>query len=84
MISVKKILTVEEEQLTQSYTESYAASIKISIQSQFPEEMLSVIGTFSNFNIEDFLSYQNSQQLKVHRLKTLLDLIPITKIMKKK
>lgn len=67
----EKSLTVVE--LTQSYTERHATSIKKSTQSCFnPGEMLFVIGAFSIFNNEDFPSDQNSQQFKVFGLNNIV------------
>lgn len=69
-----KVLTVEEDELTQSYNKRYATSIKRSIWSRFPKEMLSVTSAFSIFNIEDFPSNQNSQQFKVYGLENIAQL----------
>ena len=62
----QKLLTELKQELAQQvkiYTEKYAESKTIAC---FPEDMLSVLGSFSIFNIENFASTSDSEEFKVY------------------
>ena len=48
------------------YTGKYAESIIGNIHACFPEDMLSVLGSFSIFNVENFPSSSDSEEVKVY------------------
>ena len=48
------------------YTEKYAESIIGKIHTCFPEDMLSALGSFSIFNVENFPSSSDSEEFKVY------------------
>ena len=58
----EKELSAENEQQVKLYTEKYAESIIGNIHECFPEDMLSVLGSFSIFNVENFPSSSDSEE----------------------
>ena len=54
------------------YTEKYAESIIGNIHACFPEELLSVLGSFSIFNVENFPSSSDSENFKVYDDESIL------------
>ena len=65
-ILCEKELSAENEQQVKLYTEKYAELIIGNIHAHFPEDMLSMLGSFSIFNVEDFHSSSDSEEFKVY------------------
>ena len=63
-ILCEKELLAENEQQVKLHTEKYAESINVN--ACFPEDMLSVLGSFSIFNVENFPPSSDSEELKVY------------------
>ena len=55
----------ENEQQVKLYTEKYAESIIGNIHTCFEEDVLSVLETFSIFNVENFPSSSDSEEFQV-------------------
>ena len=60
-ILCEKELSAENEQQVKLCTEKYAESIIGNVHAHFPEDMLSVLGTLSIFNVENFPSTSDSE-----------------------
>ena len=54
------------------YKEKYAKSIIGNVHACFPEDMLSVLGSFSIFNVENFPSSSDSEEFKVYGDESIL------------
>ena len=65
-ILCEKELPAENEQQVKLYKEKYAELIIGNIHAHFPEDMLSMLGSFSIFNVEDFHSSSNTEEFKVY------------------
>ena len=63
-ILCEKKLLAENEQQVKLHTEKHAESINVN--ACFPEDMLSVLGSFSIFSVENFPSSSDSEELKVY------------------
>ena len=69
----EKELSAENEKQVKLYTEKYAESVIGNIHECFPEDMLSVLGSFFIFNVENFPSISDSEEFygdeSIHILK---------------
>ena len=57
-------LLAENEQQVKLYTEKYAESMIGNIYACFPEDMLSVLGSFSIFSVENLPSSSDNEEFK--------------------
>ena len=84
LILCEKELLGENEQQVKLYTEKYAESIIANIYARFPEDTLSVLGSFSIFNVENFHSSSNSEQVILIDcmifLSPFLDVLDVTRM----
>ena len=66
LILCEKEFSAENEQQMKLYKEKYAESIIGKIHALFPEDMLSVLGSFSIFNVENFHCSSDKEEFKVY------------------
>ena len=59
----EKELSTENEQQLKLYREKYIESMIGDIHACFPEDMLSVLGSFSIFSVENFPSSSDSEEV---------------------
>ena len=65
-ILCEKELSAENEQQVKLHIEKHAESIIGNIHAHFPENMLSVLGSFFIFNVENFPSNSDTEEFKVY------------------
>ena len=65
LILCEKEFSAENEQQVRLYKEKYAESIIGKIHPLFPEDMLSVLGSFFIFNVENFHCSSDKEEFKV-------------------